>query len=410
MVQIFKIPWAAWYGDEDLSLEFPDSWDVGLFNMKDANEISKKEIENSINNPIGTPPLEEIAGGKQNAVIVVEDISRPTSMETILNIIIAKLNSVGIKDDKITLIYALGSHRPLDRRDSIKKVGLSIVDRINIENHHPYENLIHMGESQMGTPIYLNKTYHDADLKIAVGTVVPHPLAGYGGGAKIILPGISGIETLYANHVAGVKGSSGGIGFVTKLRKDIEDVCKKVGLDFSVNIVSTMRRGIAGIFAGHFIDAHRKAMELAKDVYSTELPSNLDLDIGFFNLYPEDMELFQAIKGFNFIFSSKNFLKRNSAIIFLTAASEGRGFHSLQGETGAKLYQNWGDSIIFKGFLKKKNFGIFSPNINNADVLHIYPEKTIFRKNFKELISALEEIYGKFPKVGIFPCSIQLSK
>ena len=410
MVQIFKIPWAAWYGDEDLSLEFPDSWDVGLFNMKDANEISKKEIENSINNPIGTPPLEEIAGGKQNTVIVVEDISRPTSMETILNIIIAKLNSVGIKDDKITLIYALGSHRPLDRRDSIKKVGLSIVDRINIENHHPYENLIHMGESQMGTPIFLNKTYHDADLKIAVGTVVPHPLAGYGGGAKIILPGISGIETLYANHVAGVKGSSGGIGFVTKLRKDIEDVCKKVGLDFSVNIVSTMRRGIAGIFAGHFIDAHRKAMELAKDVYSTELPSNLDLDIGFFNLYPEDMELFQAIKGFNFIFSSKNFLKRNSAIIFLTAASEGRGFHSLQGETGAKLYQNWGDSIIFKGFLKRKNFGIFSPNINNADVLHIYPEKTIFRKNFKELISALEEIYGKFPKVGIFPCSIQLSK
>ena len=91
MVQIFKIPWAAWYGDEDLNLEFPDSWDVGLFNMKDANEISKKEIENSINNPIGTPPLEEIAGGKQNTVIVVEDISRPTSMETILNIIIAKI-------------------------------------------------------------------------------------------------------------------------------------------------------------------------------------------------------------------------------------------------------------------------------------------------------------------------------
>ncbi|MCK4380254.1 MAG: nickel-dependent lactate racemase [Candidatus Lokiarchaeota archaeon] len=410
MVQIFKIPWAAWYGDEDLSLEFPDSWDVGLFNMKDANEISKKKIENAINNPIGTPPLEEIARGKQNAVIVVEDISRPTSMETILNIILTKLNSVGIEDDKITLIYALGSHRPLDRRDSIKKVGLNIVNRINIENHHPYENLIYMGESQMGTPIYLNKTYHDSDLKIAVGSVVPHPLAGYGGGAKIILPGISGIETLYANHVAGVKGSSGGIGFVTELRKDIEYVCKKVGLDFSVNIVSTMRRGIAGVFVGHFINAHRKAMELAKEVYSTEIPSNLNLDIGFFNLYPEDTELFQAIKGFNFIFSSKNFLKRNCAIIFLTAASEGRGFHSLQGETGAKLYQNWGDSIIFKGFLKRKNFGIFSPNINRADVLHIYPEKTIFRKDFKEMVSALEVIYGKAPKVGIFPCSIQLSK
>ena len=410
MVQTFRIPWAAWYGDEDLALEFPDTWDVKLYNMRNAPEISREEIESAINNPIGTPTLKEIAQGKQNAVIVVEDISRPTYMEEILNIILSQLNTVGLSDEKITILFALGSHRPLDRRDSIKKLGLSIVDRINIENHHPYENLVYIGESQKGTPIYLNKTYHDADLKIAVGTVVPHPLAGFGGGAKIILPGISGIETLFANHVAGVKGSSGGIGFVTELRKDIEDVCKRVGLDFSVNIVATMRRGIAGIFTGSFIDAHRKAMELAKDVYSTELPSDTDLDIGFFNLYPEDTELCQAIKGLNFIFSSKNFLKKNSAVIFLTAASEGRGYHSLQGETGAKLYQNWGDSIIFKGFLKRKKFGIYSPNLNKQDVLHLYPEKTIFRKNFIDMISILEEIYGKSPKAGIFPCSIQLPK
>ena len=410
MVQIFKIPWAAWYGDQDLELEFPDSWDVKLFGLKDASEISQREIENAINNPIGTSTLKELANGKQNAVIVVEDISRPTSLEAILNYILRELNSVGIDDDKITIIYALGSHRPLDRRDSIKKVGLSIVDRINIENHHPYENLIYMGESNIGTPIYLNKTYHKADIKIAVGTVLPHPLAGYGGGAKIILPGICGIETLYANHVAGVKGSTGGIGFVTELRKDIEDVCKKVGLDFSINIVSTMRRGIAGIYAGHFIDAHRKAMELAQEIYSTELPSNLELDIGFFNLYPEDTELSQAIKGFNFIFGSKNFLKRNGAVVFLTAASEGRGFHSLQAETGAKLYQNWGNSIIFKGILKRKTFGIFSTNINRQDILHFYPERTIFSKDFKDLVNILEDIYGKSPKVGIFPCSIQLSK
>lgn len=410
MAKIFKIPWAAWYGDKDLPLEFPDSWDIKLFSMQDANEISIEEIETAFNNPFGTPPLIEIAKEKKIAVIVVEDISRPTSMEGILNIILDQLNSAGIEDDKITIIYALGAHRPLDRRDSIKKVGLSIVDRINIENHHPYENLVYIGESNKGTPIFLNKTYHNADLKIAVGTVIPHPLAGYGGGAKIILPGISGIETLYANHIAGVKGAAGGIGFITELRKDIEDVCEKVGLDFSVNIISTMKRGIAGVFAGHFIDAHRKAIELAKKVYSTELPSNLELDIGFFNLYPEDTEFHQAIKGLNFLFGSKRFIKRDGAVIILTAASEGRGFHSLQAETGAKLYQNWGDTIIFKGLLKRVNFGIFSPNINQKDVLHFYPSKTIFRKNFKELVVKLEEIYGKTPKVGIFPCSNQLPK
>ncbi|KKN22548.1 hypothetical protein LCGC14_0913880 [marine sediment metagenome] len=408
MVKSFKIPWAAWYGDKDFNLEFPDSWDVKLFNMKDANIISQKEIETAINNPLGTPTLREIAKGKRNAVIVVEDISRPTSMENIINIILNQLNVVGIEDDKITLLYALGAHRPLDRRDSIKKVGLSVVDRINIENHHPYENIIHIGESNIGTPIYLNKTYHNADVKIAVGSVVPHPLAGYGGGAKIILPGLCGIQTLYANHVAAVKGGAGGIGFVTKLRKDIENVCEKVGLDFSVNVISTMRRGIAGIFAGHFIKAHRKAMELAKKVYATELPSDLELDIGFFNLYPEDAELFQSIKGLNFLWASKKFIKKDGAVIILTAASEGRGFHSLQAETGAKLYNNWGDTRVFSGLLKNTNFGIFSPNVNKADVLHFYPARTIFRKNFKEMVNSLEDIYGKSPKVGIFPCSNQL--
>ncbi len=410
MVQTFNIPWAAWYGDEDFNLEFPDSWNVKLFKMEDAPEISREEIKTAINNPVGTPTIMEIAEGKQNAVIVVEDISRPSSLEELLNIVLDQLNNAGIDDGKITIIYALGSHRPLDRRDSIKKLGLSIVERINIENHHPYENLIYLGESNFGTPIYLNKTYHSADVRISIGTVIPHPLAGFGGGAKVILPGICGIKTLEENHKAGVKGVGIGVGIVTELRKDIEDVCKKVGLDFSINIVSTMKRGIAGVYTGNFIEAHRKAMESAKKVYSTDVISDLNLDIGFFNLYPEDTELSQAIKGFNFIFSTKGLIKRKGAIIFLTAASEGRGFHSLQAETGAKLYKNWGDILWFKGFMKNKNFGIFSPNINEADVLHFYPSETIFRKNFNEMITALEDIYGETPKVGIFPCSIQLPK
>jgi len=410
MVQTFKIPWAAWYEDEDFTIELPDSWDVKVFNMKNANEISPEDIEVALNNPIGTPPLIELAKGKQNAIIVVEDISRPTPMENILKIIINQLNTAGIEDEKISILSALGAHRPMHRQDFIKKVGISIVDRVNIENHHPYENLIFIGDSEKGTPIYLNKSYHDADLKIAIGTVLPHPLAGFGGGAKIILPGICGIQTLEANHQAGVRGIGGGIGFITELRKDIEDVCTKVGLDFSINVVSTLKRGIAGVYAGHFIDAHRKAIELTKEVYSTELPPDLNLDIGFFNLYPEDTELNQFTKGFNLLLSSRNFIKVKGAVVLLTACSEGRGFHSLLGETGARLYQNWGDSILFKGKLKRKTFGIFSPNLNQADIKHFFPSRTLFRKDFNEMVAALEEQYGTSPKVGIFPCSNQLQK
>ncbi|MHA1230155.1 MAG: nickel-dependent lactate racemase [Candidatus Helarchaeota archaeon] len=409
MTQIFKIPWAAWYSDKDFTLEFPDSWEVQLFNMKNHKEItSRTEIEHAIKNPIGTPPLNEIAEGKKNAVIVIEDISRPIYAGLITEVVIEQLNNSGIQDENITILFAVGAHRPMNRSDFIKKLGMNIVDRFNIENHCPYENLIFLGNSSRGTPIYLNKTYYNADIKISIGSVIPHPLAGFGGGAKIVLPGICGIQTLESNHQAAVRGIGIGLGFITEMRKDIEEICSKTGLDFSINVITTLKRGIASIFAGHYIDAHRKAIEVAKEVYMTKIPSNQKFDIGLFNLYPEDTELSQATKGLNIFLSTKKLFKRKSALILLTAATEGRGYHSLLAETGCRLYKNWGETILGMTVLKKYLFGIFSPNVNKADVYHFYPKETIFHKNFDNFIIELEKIYGKSPKACIFPSSIQI--
>lgn len=84
MVQKFKIPWAAWYGDKDIQLEFPDTWDVNIYKMQDTTELSQEDIKNAFSNPIGTSTIQEIAKGKSNAVIAVEDISRPIQAESIL--------------------------------------------------------------------------------------------------------------------------------------------------------------------------------------------------------------------------------------------------------------------------------------------------------------------------------------
>ncbi|MHA1272271.1 MAG: lactate racemase domain-containing protein [Promethearchaeota archaeon] len=410
MAKIVRIPWAAWYGDIEYELEFPDSWEVEILKMADAPEINVDDIKKAIDNPINSPDLESLAKGKKNAVIAVEDISRPSYLGDILKIIINKLNNAGIKTENITLIYALGSHRPMNRFDSIKKIGKELIDLLNVENHHPYENLTYIGDSKKGTPIHINTTYYEADLKISVGSVLSHPLAGFGGGAKTILPGMCGIETLAANHQAGVRGIGIGLGIVTELRKDIEDVCKIAGLDFSVNIIPNLKRKIAAVYAGDFIEAHRKAMEKNREVYGTEIPPKLKLDACFFNLYPEDTELSQSVKGFNFFLASKRFIKRNGAIVIMTAASEGRGYHSLQGETGAKLYQNWGDSIIFKAVIKNNTFGLFSPNVNKFDVLHFYPPQTIFSRTFGDIIKKLEGTLGSNLRVGVIPCSNQLPK
>ena len=414
MVKSITLPWGAWSGtDETYILEFPENWDIEVFDMQDTKDITDvKSIESALNNPIGTPTIYEIANGKNTAIIVVEDISRPTKCGPICEQIIKALNSSGISDDNITLIGATGAHRPMNREDYIKKVGLNVVERINIENHHPYENLIEIEKSKMGTPIFVNKTYYNADVKIAVGTVIPHPLAGFGGGAKIILPGICGIETLAANHKAALEGKGVGFGFITDLRKDIEDVCSRVGLDFSINIITTKNRGIAGIFAGHFVDAHRKAIDLAKEVYRLNLPKLEDdekFDVGFFNLFPEDTELSQSAKGTNMFMKADSLLKEDASVIFLTSSYEGRGYHSLLGEKGGKLYEKWINAVeVLLEFCEEKTFSIFSPNLSRADITHYWTDEMGFYNKFSDVIQAIETQVDDNPKAGIFTTSIQL--
>jgi len=411
MVQSFKIPWAAWRDPKFLELTFPDSWDVSACRMNGADGpiLSDKEIKQSIINPIGTLKISELALGKDTVVIVVDDMTRTTPVSRIIPHVLEELNKVNIDVDQITILLALGAHKPMNRYDCILKLGKDIVDTINIENHHPYENLTNLGESKIGTPIDVNSTYVNSDLKISIGGVIPHPLAGFGGGAKIVLPGVCGIRTLESNHSAGMRGIGAGIGRMTNIRKDIEDIADKVGLDFSVNAILTESGDIAALTSGHFKDAHRKAMEIALQNYSTKFTINNQ--ICFFNLFPEDSELNQASKGFNFLMTApNNIVDRKGSIVLMSSSYEGRGYHSLIAETGAKLYSNMGDSLMWKGFVKRRQVYFFSPNISEPDIYHFFPKSVKLFHIWDNLIKELSKVHGEAPKAALFPCSIQLAE
>ncbi|MFX1312505.1 MAG: nickel-dependent lactate racemase [Promethearchaeota archaeon] len=412
MINKFKVPWAAWRDPEFLELTFPNSWNVSLYKMNgsDAPELKAEEIRNSILNPIGTPKISELGKDKTNTVIVIDDMTRPTPISKIIPYVLEELKQVGIDDDQITIILAVGAHRPMTRHDCILKLGEDLVNRLRIVNHHPYENLTYLGESSKGTPIYVNTSYIKADLKIAIGGVIPHPLAGFGGGAKIVLPGVCGIKTLEANHSAGVKGQGGGIGRMTDARRDIEEIAEKVGLDFSINVILSDYGKISKIFSGHFKQAHREAMEFGKEFYSTKI--GLNNNICFFNSYPEDSELNQAqYKPFNFLMTApRNILDNEGAIVIMTASYEGRGYHSLLGEIGTKLYRNLGDSILWKIFVDKRKVYLFSPNVNKFDKDHYFPKSVKLIKNWDDLIQELKDHYGDSPNVAVVPSSIQLAE
>ena len=411
MVKEFDVPWAAWREPETIKLTFPDNWDVSLCKMNgaDAPELSQDDIRSALNNPIGTPKLSELAKGKEKVVIVVDDMTRTTPVSRIIPSVLEELEKASINKDQITILIALGAHKPMTRDDCILKLGKEIVDTINIENHHPYENLTNLGESALGTPIDVNTTYVNSDLKISLGGVIPHPLAGFGGGAKIVLPGVCGINTLEANHSAGVRGIGAGIARMTQLREDIEDIADKVGLDFSINVILSERGEIADITAGHYRDAHRKAMEIAEKNYSTSYTVNNN--ICFFNCFPEDSELNQATKGFNFLLTAKRtMLDKTGTIVLMTSSYEGRGFHSLLAETGSKLYANFGDGVLWRALVKKRNVCLYSPNISKYDLYHLFPETTKLFSSWEDLINHLSQIHGDAPKAAVFPCSIQIGE
>jgi len=407
----YKIPWAAWREPDYLELEFPDSWDGSLGRRigADTRELSSEDIRKGILNPIGTSNLSVIAQGRESVVIVVDDMTRTTPSSKILPFVFEELEKADISEEQITILFALGAHRPMNKNDCLLKLGKEIVSRFKIENHHPYENLVHLGDSKIGTPIDVNKTYYNADLKIAVGGVIPHPLAGFGGGAKIVLPGVCGIRTLEANHSAGMRGIGAGIGRMTEIREDIEDIADNVGLDFSVNVLMNEIGNIIDIYSGHYRDAHRKAMDAAKEAYTTEI--TLENQICFLNSYPEDSELNQSIKAFNILMTASNrFLERKGTIVVMSSSYEGKGFHSLIAETGAKLYNNFGNGILWKAFVKRRNVYFFSPNISKPDLYHFYPKSVQLFNKWKKLIEELEKLYGNTPKAAIIPTSIQLSE
>ena len=410
MEKKFKIPWAAWREPKYLDLIFPEKWDVSMCRMNGADfpELEPEEIKRAILNPIGTPQLSELARGKNSTAIVVDDMTRPTQAAKILPFIFEELEKVGITDDQIIILLAVGAHRPMNKHDTILKLGEEIANKYRIENHHPYENLVHLGESKIGTVIDVNKTYYESELKIAVGGVIPHLFAGFGGGAKIVLPGVCGIRTLESNHSAAMRGVGAGMGRMTEIREDIEDIADRVGLDFSVNVLMNEIGDIAAVFSGHYRNAHRKTMEVAKNAYKTKLSE--DNDILFLNSFPEDSELNQASKGFNILLTAPNsLLKRKGTIVIMSSSYEGRGYHSLIAETGAKLNVNFGDTILWKGFVKKRNVIFFSPNVSEPDLYHFFPRTAKLIKKWDDVISELEANHGEEPKAAVFPTSMQLA-
>lgn len=289
----------------------------------------EEEVKRSLLSPIGTERLSVLARGKKNIVIVTSDISRPCPSYKIIPSLLDELSLAGVRDDQITIVLAVGSHRGHTDDEKKHLVGEKAFERVKVIDSNSGE-YVRLGQTSRGTPLDIFKPVADADLKICVGNIEFHYFAGYSGGAKALMPGVSSRDAIQANHKMMVKeqccaGNLSG----NDIRDDIEEAGSIIGIDFICNVVLDEKKEIVYAVSGDAVAAHRKGCEFLDRLYKKEIPSKADIVIVSAGGFPKDMNMYQAQKALD---NAKHAVKDGGTIIWVAECTEG---------FGEKTFESW---------------------------------------------------------------------
>ena len=255
-------------GKSTVRIKVPES--AVILDIKPLPSLPDQEgaVHAALKEPLHSPPLSEIARGRKNACIVISDFTRPVPNKIILPPLLTTLAKSGIKPEDITILIATGMHRPNVGEELENLVGRKIMDGYPIVNHYCRKSEEYRKIDEIdGAPIEINKHYLDADLKILTGLIEPHFYAGYSGGRKAILPGISSFETMKFMHSFKMIDHPNVTNCVLDGNPFHEygiRVTELTGADFILNVVINKSRGIAGVFAGHYHEAHLACCDLVR--------------------------------------------------------------------------------------------------------------------------------------------------
>ncbi|WP_048128875.1 nickel-dependent lactate racemase [Methanosarcina sp. WH1] len=323
MTNIKKIPLA--FGSGIFELDIPEK---NISSIIIPSEPEKKEdgaflIRKALENPIQSKRPSEIVNPETRIAIIVSDLTRPTPTAKILPPLLEELYSGGARDENITIIFALGLHRQQTEEECRKLLGDEISKSIRVVQHDR-RRCRHIGETSFGTPVEVFEEVLDADLIIGTGTVEFHYYAGYGGGGKTVLPGVSSEKAILSFHSHYTKFFEGEplSGRVdSPARKDIEEAAGITGLNFILNVVINSRKEIVAAVAGDFVQAHRKGARYVDAMYKVQVEP-ADVVIVSCGGYPKDINLYQATKALENAIPA---VKAGGSIVLVAECAEGIG-------------------------------------------------------------------------------------
>ena len=323
------------YGDGTLELELPAQ---NLIKVASPRDVTAKAdcailVGEALRHPIASAPLSSLIKEGQKLLILVDDNTRPTPVAAVLPALLAELE-VERKNIKVTILIALGTHRAMTQDEIIAKIGAGIVARYPVVNHDwTGPNLVDLGITPNGTPIHVNRLIVETDVCIGIGNIVPHNIAGWSGGGKIVQPGICGKDTTNATHLLAARCPSTNLGKVMNpVRSEIEAVAKQTKMRHVVNTILDRHGTVVHVVAGETQATYLHGVELARGIW--EIPIPRLADIVLVSSHPADIDFWQANKG---LYAAERIVKRGGDIILVTPCPEGISSQSEHVEAIAAL-------------------------------------------------------------------------
>lgn len=317
------------FGKEKQFVNIPDGVNVRELTANDNIEFNAvdADVVHALENPIGSPRLRDIVKPGEKIAIITSDITRPMPTYKVMPALLDELAAAGVDFKDVTLVFALGSHRKQSPEEQKRLAGDVAYGKINVVDSDP-DDCVHMGVTANGTPVDITRVVAEADRRIALGNIEFHYFAGYSGGYKAVMPGVSTPAAIQSNHKLMIRPEScAGRLEGNPVREDIEEAGRICGLDFILNVVLDEHKNIVKVVCGDPVKAHRVGAAFLDKLYTKEIDCGADIVIVSQGGAPKDLNLYQTQKALD---NSKHAVKDGGIIILIGSCAEGYGEHTFE--------------------------------------------------------------------------------
>ena len=322
------MPVEVWlpYGRTKVRLEVPEGSFLGTVEPKDVPGAPdpEEEVLRALSEPIGTGTIDSLVGPGDKVVVTAEDHTRSAPSWLMVPMILDELNRAGVEDADITVLFACGTHRPVRPEEAERLLGPEVLKRVRVVSHDcNAPDHVYVGDTSFGNRVELDRLFAGADVRILTGDIDLHYYAGYGGGRKSVLPGVSSARTIQFNHAMLLHPNAKmGVLEGNPVHEDMLEAAKLADVAFILNVVMNAEHEVVRAFAGDLEKAFMEGVKLVDEIYKVPIEEKADVVVVSCGGHPHDIDLYQAYKG---IYTALEAVEDGGVIVAVAECPEGHG-------------------------------------------------------------------------------------